>query len=349
MSATMAIARFESLAAESRNLALGSHLAGASVRVSVLVLAYQHERYIAQALDGVLEQRIDVPYEIVVGDDASTDGTREVIAAYASAHSDRVRTIMPTTNLGMGGKPLIRELIRQARGEYVAMLDGDDFWTSPTKLARQVAFLDRHPECSMCFHNVVRVYEDRSQPDSLYNRPGLPDRFGFRELLSPRIPSCSTLFRREAIHPLPDWYLAVPWWDWPLFMLAATRGEVHYFDEVMGVYRIHGEGLYSSLSELEALEQATAFYVRIAELTPKKHEPHRRRVLADSWAAQAHVHRRLGDRDAARRCLRESFQAWPPDPRRLYPGRGEKRRIGLWIWSKWPRPFMRDDSGRGRW
>lgn len=127
------------------------------MQVSVLMTSFQHERYIARAIDGVLEQGGDVQFELLVGDDASTDGTREVIAEYARAHPQVIRTFFPERNLGQGGKTIFSALIGLSRGDYIAVLDGDDYWTSPEKLRRQVTYLDEHPECSMCFHNVLCV------------------------------------------------------------------------------------------------------------------------------------------------------------------------------------------------
>jgi glycosyltransferase involved in cell wall biosynthesis len=306
----------------------------AAPRVSVLVTAYQHEQYIARALEGVLEQR-GVDFELLVGDDASTDGTREVIARFADAHPDLIRTFLPERNLGQGGSAIFAALLARARGELVAGLDGDDFWTSPDKLRRQVAHMDAHPRCAMCFHDVLRHHEDGSRPDerftgTLPTRPlGVPDLLeGFQ------IGSCAPLFRRAAIHPLPAWYFDLPWGDAPLYVIAATHGTIDYLSEVMGVYRIHGDGMYRGLPRVQTLELQAAYYEHLR--VPPEHEAQLRRRLADTWVKLGLEHDRLGHREAARDCLAKSLRVEPFDARRLAEPRAERRRLALWLMLKAP-------------
>ena len=139
------------------------------MRVSVLLTSFEHERYIAQALDGVLAQE-GVEFELLAGDDASTDGTRDVIARYAREHPGVIRPFFPEQNMGNGGKAIFAALMSQARGDYLAVLDADDYWTAPDKLRRQVAYLDEQPEAAMCFHDVLCVYEDDDRPDAPLQR-----------------------------------------------------------------------------------------------------------------------------------------------------------------------------------
>lgn len=279
------------------------------MRVSVLMTSFEHERFIARALDGVLDQR-GVELELLVGDDASTDGTRDVIAEYARAHPDVIRTFLPDRNLGEGGKAIFGDLIEMARGEYLAVLDADDYWTSPDKLLRQVAYLDEHPECSMCFHNVLCVFDDESRADEPYNGPDQPAEVGIGALLERCVvASCSPLFRRESISPLPSWYYELPWGDWPLYFIAAEHGALRYLPDVMGVYRIHGGGMYSRLSRLEALEARTDFYRGLR--VPPEYEGERRRKLAESWVKRALEHNRLVQRPAAVRALGTAVRVSP--------------------------------------
>jgi glycosyltransferase involved in cell wall biosynthesis len=279
------------------------------MRVSVLMTTFEHERYVGRALDGVLAQR-GVDFELLVGDDASTDGTRAVIAEYARAHPGVIRTLLPERNLGNGGKAIFSDLIEMARGDYLAVLDGDDFWTAPDKLLRQVAYLDEHPECSMCFHNVVCVYEDEARGDEPYNGPGQPAEIDVATLLDRCVvASCAPLFRRETISPLPPWYFELPWGDWSLYFLAAQHGALRYLADVMGVYRIHGAGMYSRLSRLEALERRTDFYAGL--VVPAEHEPARRRKVAETWVKRALEHNRLAQRPAALRCLARAARVSP--------------------------------------
>ncbi|MBW3607467.1 MAG: glycosyltransferase [Actinobacteria bacterium] len=293
-------------------------------------MSYQHERYVARALDSVLEQDGDIPYEILVGDDASDDRSRSIIAEYADAHPDRIRPFFPDSNLGLEGKAMFNELLERARGEYVAKLDGDDYWTSPAKLRRQVAYLDAHPECSMCFHNVLWRHEDGSRPDIPYNSPDQPSELRMQDLLSANpVASCSGVFRRKAIHPLPGWFFQQPWGDWQLNLIASQQGSIHYLPELMAVHLTHPAGMWSRLSCLEALEGITRCQEGLRGIVPPELEWRRREALAVTWVKRAAEHARLGDRAEARRCLRVSFHVCPTDVRRLRRGSGQRRRLIL--------------------
>jgi glycosyltransferase involved in cell wall biosynthesis len=301
----------------------------AEPRVSVLITAYQHERYIARALEGVLEQR-GVPFELLVGDDASTDGTRAVIERYARAHPALIRTHFPERNLGHGGSALFAALLGQARGEYVAGLDGDDFWTAPDKLRRQVAYMDEHRGCAMCFHDVLCRYEDGSRPDARFTGSLPVRRVDLPRLLDGcQIGSCAPVFRRDAIQPLPEWYFGLPWGDAPLYVIAAGRGTIDYLPDVMGVYRIHRGGMYRGLPRVRVLELQTSYYQQVR--VPQEHEARLRQRLADTWVKLGLEQQRLGDRNAARESLSQSLQVQPFDPRRLREPRGERRRLALWL------------------
>jgi glycosyltransferase involved in cell wall biosynthesis len=311
---------------------------GSGVRVSVLVQTFNHERYIAEALDSVLEQRGVGPFEVLVGDDCSTDGTRSVIDAYVQRHPGVVQPFYPLENMGGGGKVLFAELVTRSRGRYIAWLDGDDYWTCPDKLRIQSQYLDLHPQCSMCFHNAVRRADGAVVPDVLYNPPDQLRRVVYGDLLDANpIAACAPVFRREVLDPLPPWYFRLPWGDLPLYLVAAQRGEIHYLPEVMGVYRVHGDGMYSGMAQLGRHELDAEFFAGLAGLVPETEEGSRRRCLAVALTRSAHEHLRLGDREAARRRLAESFQAWPVDPRRLRRGQGELRRLYLWLMLLSPR------------
>ena len=121
------------------------------IKVSVLVMTYNHIDFIAQALDSVLEQQVCFDYEILISEDCSIDGTREVVLAYQRRFPQKIRLLLSGQN--MRSNEIVVRGINAAKGQYIALLDGDDYWISPNKLQSQVDFLDSNPECSMCFHN----------------------------------------------------------------------------------------------------------------------------------------------------------------------------------------------------
>jgi glycosyltransferase involved in cell wall biosynthesis len=327
-----------------------------TLQVSVLMTSFEHERYVARALDGVLAQE-GVDFELIVGDDCSTDSTRAVISEYAHAHPHLIRTFFPERNLGHGGKAIFDSLIGLAGGRYIAMLDADDYWTDPDKLRRQVAYLDQHPDCSMCFHDALCVHEAGGRPSEPHTGRDHPGELGVAELLDHcPVASCSPLFRRGAIDPLPGWYLEMPWGDWPLYFLAAQHGRLRYLPDVMAVYRIHESGMYSGLSRLERLRALVGFYERLEGVLSSEHEPRRRRRLGETWLKLGLEHEQLGDYASARCCLRASLRLWPLSPRDLRRNPREKQRAVLWARLKIPTalrgtlsaPAPRSDSAPGR-
>lgn len=282
------------------------------MKVSVSVTTYGHERYIARALDGILMQETPFDFEVVVGDDLSTDRTRDVVLAYRDRHPDRIRTVFPERNLGGGGKLMFVETVRACRGEYVAMLDGDDYWTAPDKLRRQAEFLDAHRECSLVFHDALRVREDGSAPPERYVPPGHPQFSGVEELLlSNFIPSPSPMVRREVMAEFPAWFFASPWGDYPLYFMAAERGLLGYVDEVMAVYRVHPAGLWSRLDAVAQARSSVAFYDTLPAEMRARHRGTLARVLARRHYAVARAHAECGQVAATARHLWTSLRADP--------------------------------------
>ena len=121
-----------------------------SPKVSVVMLTYNHEKFIAQAIESVLIQRTNFPIELVVGEDCSTDGTREIVRRYAAARPDIIRLVFHEKNVGAYENG--QDVLAACQGEYIALLEGDDYWTSPDKLQRQADYLDAQPACALCFH-----------------------------------------------------------------------------------------------------------------------------------------------------------------------------------------------------
>ncbi len=131
------------------------------VKVSVLMFVYNHAAYLRRAIESVLAQRTDFPYEIIIHDDASTDGSADIIRSYAKRYPDRIIPILQSKNQMSRGVSIVDEYIMpRVRGTYIAHCEGDDYWTDPRKLARQASFLDAHPEYAGVAHNCVVIGED---------------------------------------------------------------------------------------------------------------------------------------------------------------------------------------------
>ncbi|WP_234736019.1 glycosyltransferase family 2 protein [Tellurirhabdus bombi] len=217
------------------------------IKVSVNIVTYNQVRFIAEAIESALNQETTFPYEIIVADDCSTDGAREVIEAYQKKYPDKIRAILHEKNLGGAGKFNAISAIEASRGQYIATTDGDDYFTSPHKLQKQVEFMDAHPECSTCFHNAQIIWEDGSYAPELVNGPEqklistVEDLVGEDEVWF--MATSSVMFRNGLLTDYPDWFYESKSGDIPRYILLAKKGKIGYLPDVMSVYRKNRDGV----------------------------------------------------------------------------------------------------------
>jgi glycosyltransferase involved in cell wall biosynthesis len=218
---------------------------GDLMKVSVCMITYNHEQYIAQAIESALMQKTNFDFEIVIGEDCSTDRTRDIIIQYQKKYPERIKLLLNEKNVG-GNQNFIRTL-SACIGEYIAILEGDDFWTSPNKLQKQVNFLENHPECSICFHSVLGFYDDNlERKDFFIPSKKMKPISTIEDLLKENfIPTLSVMYRKKNIPRIPE-DLTKSWMlDWPFHILIAKTGKIGYLDEVLGKYRRHENSLCS--------------------------------------------------------------------------------------------------------
>lgn len=220
--------------------------------VSVTVATYQHVNYIKDCLNGILMQKTDFPYEIVLGEDGSSDGTQEICKEYAEKYPDKIRLFIRDRNLSQfvnedGSTSRFNGLWNRmsARGKYIAWCEGDDYWTDQFKLQRQVDLLEGHIEYSMCFHNAIEHWDDRQKEDRCFSN--IVDReYSGQEIYKNWIvPTASVVFRKSILESEHSDCFQNPhfiYGDIVLFLLAASCGKVVGMKEVMSVYRRHEGG-----------------------------------------------------------------------------------------------------------
>jgi len=214
------------------------------MKVSIAMVTYNHEQYIAKALDSVLMQKTGFDYEIVIGEDCSSDNTRKIVVDYQNRFPGKFRLLLNEKNLGMHRNGA--QVLDACTGEYISMLDGDDYWTSPDKLQKQVDFLDINPECSTCFHDALIVHEDGSKEPTSY-RPCQKEFSTVEDLLLDNfIPTCSVMFRRGLLKNVPEWVGTLKMGDWLIHILNALHGKVGYINKTMAVYVVHRGGIWST-------------------------------------------------------------------------------------------------------
>jgi glycosyltransferase involved in cell wall biosynthesis len=226
------------------------------MKASVLMITFNHEEFIAQALESALMQQVNFDYEIVIGEDCSTDSTRSILNEYRNKYPDIIRLLLPDKNVGMH-KNFIQTL-QACQGQYIALLEGDDCWTSPQKLQKQVDYLDNHSECVICFHNVIVFYKNKDQIISYGNQcPANQKEISTLEdlLLCNFIPTASVMCRRGLVCELPDWAYKLSLADWPFHILNAHYGKIGYINEVMAAYRLHSAGAWNGKSREGQLKE----------------------------------------------------------------------------------------------
>jgi len=217
------------------------------------MITYNHERFIAQALASVLAQRVNFDYEIVVGEDCSTDGTRDIVMDFYRRNPKRIVPFLRSHNLGVAQN--LMAALASCRGQYVALLEGDDYWTRDDKLQKQVDFLDAHPDYAMCCHRAHVLDElgtDRAGVFPLH----AAGPYAIEDLLTVCfVATCTVVFRRVLVSPLPTWFNEIELGDWALFALVAVHGKIDLMDEIMAVYRVHSGGIWSSQAAASQLSQ----------------------------------------------------------------------------------------------
>jgi Glycosyl transferase family 2 len=209
-------------------------------KVSVVSITYNQEAYIRDALDGFVAQKTDFPIEVIVADDASTDATPAIIQEYADRYPGLFRPILRSENVGVHAN--FADALSAARGEYLAVCEGDDFWTDPLKLTKQVEFLDRHPQTTVCFHPVLVTYDDGTKdaefPPISWRRDLSVEALLWRNFIQTN----SVVYRRlERYDDIPPNIMPI---DWYLHVRHAVRGEIAMLPDTMAVYRRHAQGIW---------------------------------------------------------------------------------------------------------
>lgn len=212
--------------------------------VSISCITYNHENYIRDAIEGFLMQKTTFPVEILIHDDASTDKTADIIREYENKYPDIIKPIYQFDNKYSKGISVSETYnFPRARGKYIAMCEGDDYWTDPLKLQKQVDFLEANTDCSLCFHASKHIRNNNPENNSIHKPKKLPadNKFEMKHTIlggGGFMATNSMLFYSKYIQDRPMWMENTPVGDLPLMLLLAFKGKIGYIDDVMSVYRI---------------------------------------------------------------------------------------------------------------
>lgn len=209
--------------------------------VSVVTITYNQEKYIRQTLESFVAQQTDFKFEIVVADDHSTDKTADIVKEFAGKYPELFRPILRKKNIGAQKNSI--SALKAANGKYIALCEGDDYWTDPKKLQRQVDFLEKNPQFGLCFHPVRVFFENKEAADFIF--PDTKEHgsvFTVKRLLKDNfIQTNSVMYRRQDYKDIKDDVMPL---DWYLHLYHAQFGKIGFINKVMSAYRRHSGGMW---------------------------------------------------------------------------------------------------------
>lgn len=286
-------------------------------RMKVFMVTYNHEQFVREAVESVMMQRTDFPVLLVIGEDKSTDRTRTIVQELAARYPDRIKLILHETNLGAArtGLDVWEECLTDS--SYVAILEGDDFWTDPLKLQKQVDVLRACPEVSMCFHDAWNQAPDGTRTAYvrawLGSRP-VKERYTLDDVITENfVPTVSICLRNTPELRLLDRLKDHPLMDHTINVVLAGRGQLAYLDEPMGVRRQHAGGLISMRGRQHKIDFNLDLLPHLDKLTQGRYATrlaHRRKELLDmGFDAAVGARDRSAVRQRWRRMWRERAEA----------------------------------------
>ncbi|QLE78817.1 glycosyltransferase [Francisella sp. Scap27] len=221
--------------------------------LSVYCATYNHEKYIRQSIDSFLMQETDFPFEVLINDDCSTDDTVKIISEYQEKYPNIIKPIFQVENQNDKGiTPFVDIMMPISKGKYIATCEGDDYWIDPLKLQKQVDFLEENPNFMGCVHatKLVKEFEETSEviPHNTYGK----DVFTFENYSKAEcyFHTSSCVYRYEGKYKQQvDEYFKHACGDWYFSMVFSSFGPIKYINEMMSVYRIHSQGMWSAKSK----------------------------------------------------------------------------------------------------
>lgn len=226
--------------------------------VSICTITYNHASFIIDCLQGFLMQKTTFPVEILIHDDASTDGTEEIIRDYAAKYPNLIKPLYEQENQWKKGRKGSHAFnFPRARGKYIALCEGDDYWTDPYKLQKQVDFLEHNKDYSICFHDVkINKHGELINDDITRD---VPESTSIIELAKGNYMHTPSVVFKRNWQELPSWFALCPAGDYPLHMINAQFGKIKKLDEVMAVYRIHNSNIWANQDNFRMSQNIHAY------------------------------------------------------------------------------------------
>ena len=220
------------------------------VKISVIMITYNHANYIKQSIESILDQETEFEFELIISNDNSPDHTDEIVNDIILTHpkGNLIQYYNHEKNLGM--MPNFMFTLQKATGKYIALCEGDDYWTDKNKLQKQVDFLEKNQDYSICFHNVNVLEDDILKENNI--KTNIAETTTIEDLAKANyMHTPSVVYKNNLFENFPDYFIKAPIGDYFLHLLNAKYGKIRYFTENMAVYRLHNTSYWSSKQQLE--------------------------------------------------------------------------------------------------
>lgn len=264
------------------------------VKVSVCIITYNQEKYIHDCLKGVLSQKTNFDIEIIIGDDCSSDKTRTICKSIQDKYPELIKLIARKKNLGMAEN--WAQTIKSCNGKYIALCEGDDYWTDELKLQKQIDFLELNSDYNICFTRANTLKNNKFElhpiPDTANNGS-----YYYIDLLKHNnfITTASAVIRNK-IDYFPEWFFNLKIVDIALYFLVSKTAKIKCLEDITTVYRVHDKGVWSGVDQLKKVEMRLFFYKSIFnELTSEQKQAVilKRNSLIKNTCYQIHKNNRL--------------------------------------------------------
>lgn len=257
--------------------------------IDVIIPVYNHESFIRQTLDSIVNQITEYKYRVIPSDDCSTDNTRSILESYALRYPDKVFPVYHPQNIGAHANGY--SLLMATTSKYVAVCDGDDYWTDPHKLQKQVSFLENNPDYVICFGDAGIIDKHGNPlPKEDYHPPITKEIYTIEDfILAERhiIPTATLVYRNLLQKPIPEFYKTILSGDIFIVIMVAHHGKARFLNENFAIYRVHSGGITKSDKHKNKSEEAKAqLYERLNKLLDYKYDATFRKILFDLTRAR---------------------------------------------------------------
>ncbi|MDM0954892.1 glycosyltransferase [Clostridium perfringens] len=209
-----------------------------NILVSINCITYNHEKYIGEALESFMMQKTNFDFEIIVSDDFSTDNTVEVVKKFQKKYPNKIRLIEGKKNIGARQNGMRAH--NNSLGKYVAICEGDDYWTDCNKLQKQINYMEKNRDCSMVFHNAEKINDKTKKSEGfMINKNLNSKKILIKDFFDLQfIPTASILYKKELKDNMPSWYMDAITGDFPFNLILIANSYAYYMNDVMSVYRV---------------------------------------------------------------------------------------------------------------